>query len=292
MTVNGKGNYKDSAEGSFAIKSAPVTPPDNDDQDQLTDTEQLTDKDKQTDSDQITDKKDEPVEDTVKIDRTKQKGKDGTYYGKGASMEAADKAITSLNSEKDPKGTVFSALKLKQSTVTNNSIKVSWSKVKNAKKYVVYANVCGKTKLKKVKTGTGTSYTLKKVNKKALKKGKYYKFMVVALDKNNDVITASKIVHIATTGGSFTNAKSMTTKAKKDKVTIKKGKTFKLGVKIKMDSSKLKTKTHRGTVYETSDTKIATVSSKGVIKAKKKGTCYVYVYAQNGLYKKIKVTVK
>lgn len=32
--------------------------------------------------------------------------------------------------------------------------------------------------------------------------------------------------------------------------------------------------------------------SKGVVKAKKKGTCYIYAYAQNGVYKKIKITVK
>ena len=220
-------------------------------------------------------------------------GKDGTAYGKGASYKTVNKAITSkVIDNKDPKGTDFKVLKLRQSKVTKNSIKVKWAKVKNAKKYVVYANVCGKTKLKKVKTTTSRTYTLKKVNKNTLKKGKYYKFMVVALDKNNKVLTTSKIVHIATKGGKFTNAKSITTKAKKNKVTIKKGKTFKLGVKIKMESSKLKTKNHRKTVYESSNKKIATVSTKGVIKAKKKGTCYVYVYAQNGVYKKIKVTVK
>ena len=115
---------------------------------------------------------------------------------------------------------------------------------------------------------------------------------IVALDKNNNVLTTSKIVYIATLGGKYTNIKSLTTKAKKDKVTIKKGKTFKLGVKVKKASLKLKTKNYRKTAYETSNKKIATVTSKGVIKAKKKGTCYVYVYTQNGIFKKIKVTVK
>ena len=33
-------------------------------------------------------------------------------------------------------------------------------------------------------------------------------------------------------------------------------------------------------------------SSKGVIKGKKKGTCYIYAYAQNGVFAKIKVTIK
>lgn len=44
--------------------------------------------------------------------------------------------------------------------------------------------------------------------------------------------------------------------------------------------------------YESSNKEIATVDSKGKIKAKAKGTCYIYVYAQNGVYKKIRVTVK
>ena len=39
--------------------------------------------------------------------------------------------------------------------------------------------------------------------------------------------------------------------------------------------------------------KAALISKKGVIKAKKKkGSCYIYAYAQNGVFAKIKVTVK
>ncbi len=37
--------------------------------------------------------------------------------------------------------------------------------------------------------------------------------------------------------------------------------------------------------------KVAVVSKNGVIQAKGKGKCLVYVYAQNGIYKKIKVKV-
>ena len=48
---------------------------------------------------------------------------------------------------------------------------------------------------------------------------------------------------------------------------------------------------HQNIKYESSNTKVASVSSKGVIKAKKKGTCYIYVYAQNGVYKRIKAVV-
>lgn len=38
-------------------------------------------------------------------------------------------------------------------------------------------------------------------------------------------------------------------------------------------------------------TKVPVVSKNGVIQAKGKGKCLVYVYAQNGIYKKIKVKV-
>jgi len=44
--------------------------------------------------------------------------------------------------------------------------------------------------------------------------------------------------------------------------------------------------------YRTSNKKIATVSKDGKVKAKKKGTCSIWVYAKNGFAKKIRVTVK
>ncbi len=125
-----------------------------------------------------------------------------------------------------------------------------------------------------------------------VKKGTYYKFMVVALDRNNKVLSTSKIIHVATKGGKVGNDKKVTTKAKKNKVTLKKGKTFKLRAKAVPQSKKLKVKRHRKVSYESSNPKVAKVTAKGVIKARSKGTCYVYAYAQNGVMAKVKVTVK
>ena len=63
--------------------------------------------------------------------------------------------------------------------------------------------------------------------------------------------------------------------------------------KIKASFTKSGTvKKHVGIRFESSNTKIATVSSKGKITAKKKGKCKIYVFTQNGLCKIIKVTVK
>lgn len=54
----------------------------------------------------------------------------------------------------------------------------------------------------------------------------------------------------------------------------------------------MKIKIHRNICFESSDKSVATVTNKGVIKAKSIGTCTVYAYAQNGFMKKIKVTIK
>ena len=116
--------------------------------------------------------------------------------------------------------------------------------------------------------------------------------MVIALDNDNNVVSSSKIIHVATKGGKVGNVGKVTTKAKKNKVTLRKGKKFKLAGKQVAASKKLKVKVHRKVTYESTNSKVATVTSKGVIKAKKKGKCYVYAYAQNGVFSKIKVTVK
>lgn len=102
-------------------------------------------------------------------------------------------------------------------------------KVSEAKKYVIYGNKCGKTKkMQRITVSTGKFKKFTKVLGAKLKKGTYYKFMIVAIDKNNNVVSSTKIIHVATKGGKVGNVGKVTTKAKKNKVTIKKEKTFKL----------------------------------------------------------------
>ena len=68
-------------------------------------------------------------------------------------------------------------------------------------------------------------------------------------------------------------------------VTLKKGKTAQItAIEIKKDK---KIKHHRNLCYESSNTKVVTVTSDGVIKAMRKGNCKIWVYAQNGVYKVI-----
>ena len=61
--------------------------------------------------------------------------------------------------------------------------------------------------------------------KKKLKKGKYYKYMVVAV-KDGKVVSSSKTLHIATKGGKVGNPKKV--KLNKKKVSLKKNKILKI----------------------------------------------------------------
>ena len=196
---------------------------------------------------------------------------------------------TPVKGDGDYKGSNFGLLKAQTTKITKNSVTVKWNKVKNADGYIVYGAKCGaksKYKVLKVVSGKTTSYTQKK-----LKKGTYYKYNIVAFKNINGakVTTAvSKKIHATTLGGKYGVAKSV--KVNKTKATIKKGKTFKIKAsEIKKDKT---IKRHRAVCYESSNTAVATVDAKGKVKGVKKGKCTIYVYAQNGVYKTVKITVK
>ena len=100
------------------------------------------------------------------------------------------------------------------------------------------------------------------------------------------------MIHVATIGGKVGNYKAVKTKAKKNKVEIEDGKSFKRAGKGVPQSKKLKVKAHTRVRYESANNDIAKVTAKGVIKAEAKGTTYVYAYSQDGKYTRIKVTIK
>ena len=232
---------------------------------------------------------------SIQLSQTPAQGEDGTAFGKGASAEAAEAALTTLPDDNDPAGTAFGPLQLKATKTTKNSIKLSWKAVPGATRYIIFANKCGAGyKYKKLGEVTGTSYTATQAAGAAIRKGTYYKFMMIAADSSGKVVSTSKTVHAATKGGKVGNhkkvtvKKSVTKKAKK----LKKGKTLKLKAKAVPQARKLKVKKHRAIKYETSNPAVAKVSGKGTVKGVGKGTCYIYAYAQNGTCAKVKVTVK
>ena len=174
------------------------------------------------------------------------------------------------------------------------TITVKWTKVKGAAKYVLYGAKCGKAnKYKKIKAfgASKKSYKVKKVAGKKLKKKTNCKFILIAFDASGKSITTSMPIHVITKGGKKGNYKSV--KPAKKKVTVKKGKSFKVKYKLVKASKKLKPVKHRVVHFESLNPKVATVGyANGKVKGKAKGTTTIYVYAENGVYGKVKVTVK
>ena len=213
--------------------------------------------------------------------------------GPGSALQglaAFEKELSSTNTDKkNVVGSCFAAFQLK-ATGKNKSIKLTWKKVKGADGYIIYGSPCGSA-LKKIKTIKGAD----KVNyiQKKLKKGSYYKYIVVAykgIDGKQSIVGKSTTAFGVTNGGKYGNATKISVKP--TKLTMKKGKKEKLKVSLVVPKDK-KYKTYISKVrYESSNSAVATVNKKGEVTAKKKGTAYIYVYTQNGVYKKVKVTVR
>ena len=213
-----------------------------------------------------------------------QKSEDGTAVGRGASTKSAAAAITAASSDEGPSGTSFVLLQPRVKKTTKSSIRIAWAKVPGAVEYIVYGAPCG-NKYKEIRHVTRTSYTQTK-----LKKATSYKYMVMAVSTSDTVISTSKTIHIMTDGGKRSNYKSIKVN-KKSVILAKKGKIFKIKAKVVAKPGKI-VKAHRRLAYESTDPTVATVSKSGKIKAVKKGKCNVLVYAADGTFAKIAVTVK
>lgn len=216
-------------------------------------------------------------------DQTTQKPETNPTSTDKESVSQVEQQANAMPENGDLKRSDFGTLQARAVSIKNTSIKLSWKKVPNASGYIIYGNKCGKkhVKLADVK---GKKWTQKK-----LKKGTYYKYMVVAYDASGHILASSKTIHAATSGGKYGNIQLL--QLNKTKVTLKKNKTFKLKTKTVKEAGKT-IKIHRKIAYESTNTSIATVDKNGKIKALSKGSCYIYVYAQNGIFARIHVTVK
>ena len=192
----------------------------------------------------------------------------------------------------------FGRLKVRSVNQTKTSITLEWSKLDGVDGYLVYGNRCNtntKTyKYQKLATITnGRTWTHKN-----LKKGTFYKYIVKAykiVDGKKVVTDTSVSIHVITQGSKYGIAKSVSVtkignKKNVSKITLKKGKTAQITAKeIKKDK---KIRHHRNLCYESNNTAVATVTPEGLIQAVGKGTCTIWVYAQNGVYAALTVTVK
>ena len=204
--------------------------------------------------------------------------------GKNYTLKYADKGTLKVEEKKVSAPQVLFA----KASAGKNSVKLSWNKISGAEGYLIYGSRCGNSfkLLKKVSAKT-LSY-----EKTKLAKGVFYKFYVAAyktVDGEREVIVKSPQLHVTTKGGKYGNPTAVT--VSKESVTVAKGKTTKVTAKVSKTDGKVKY--HIAQIrYLSTNKKVATVTSKGTIKGVGKGTCYVYCYTQNGVVKKVKVTVK
>lgn len=79
--------------------------------------------------------------------------------------------------------------------MVNGSIRLSWNKVSDAKKYIVYASTKEKSGFKKIKTLSSSkkSLTVSKVNGKKIKRGTTYYFRIVTYSKSGKKLVKSEI---------------------------------------------------------------------------------------------------
>ena len=201
-----------------------------------------------------------------------------------------DTKITVTDTTKDELTVYYDFHHLKLTAkAAKTSQTLKYGAISGADGYLIYGAKCGQDwkQLKDV-DGAVTKYTVKN-----LKPATYYKFMVKAykiVDGKQVIIATSRLVRSVTTSKIYGNPTKITVKT--TSVTLAVGKTKKVDYQVVLPENRIMKDYASLTRFETTNKKIATVDSKGKITAKAKGTCYIYIYAQNGVYIKLKVTVK
>lgn len=182
---------------------------------------------------------------------------------------------------------------------TKTALYFRWGKVSDINVFQIYGGKSGE----EMKLIRQYDYKARSMKLKGLKKKTEYRYKLYAckvVDGEIIPVYASPVIYATTKGGKYGTVKSVkikkiktgkkTAKSKK-KITLKAGKKAKISKKEKVTTNK-KLKRRRKIKYESSNPKVAKVSSKGVITAVSPGKAKITVYSQSGQYKTIKVTVK
>ncbi|WP_026665815.1 Ig-like domain-containing protein [Butyrivibrio sp. FC2001] len=176
----------------------------------------------------------------------------------------------------------------------DGKLKISWDKVDGVSKVEVFLTYCGnKFSSKATKKTSGTKVTIKKLNGKALDFKKNFKLYLAAYDSNGRRIGKSLHGHfVGKDNEKYTNPKSIKLGAKS--ISIAKGQSYKVKASVKLEDKGKKqlSNNHAPKLrYRSTNSAVAAVDKKGNITGIAAGSCDVYVYAKNGIAKKITVTV-
>ena len=183
-------------------------------------------------------------------------------------------------------GALKSELLIAKVSTSKTSQIIRWNSVKSADGYYIYgAKANGKYKCLRT-----VSKKVLRWKRTGLKKGTLYRYYVEAyklIDGKRVSLSKSLPAYSTTKGGKYGNPVKLQTKP--SLVSVKSGKKIKLNVKA---AGKKMNKASKKVRYISANPSIAKVSKKGIVTGGRRGTCYVYCVAWNGLSKKIKVRVK
>ncbi len=214
-----------------------------------------------------------------------------TAYGDSATGRSRT-TVTITVTEPDPDATTKTAvLHIRATAASKKKVALKWNAVENADGYVLYGAKCGGTmkELKTFKNGSRKTY-----KQTGLKKNTSYKFKIRAYKLVNGkkvYLKTSNTMHVTTTSRKYTNVKSI--RASRTALTLRSGETQKIRTTVKLADADKKLRKHENVIkYTSSKPAVATVNSKGKITAVSRGKCTIYVYAADGIYTKVKVTVE
>lgn len=174
----------------------------------------------------------------------------------------------------------------------SNGVRLTWRKWNGCSGYEVYWSYCdGKQNYKKLKEVRSTEERIS--THKKLKKDRAYKYYIASYqikDGRKNYLAKSPIIHVAMNKEKRTNVKNI--KLNKKNVVLKIKKTFQIKAVVKKENRKKKLLAHEAKFrYYTNNREIVSLSKRGMIQAKKKGSCTVFVIANNGVSNKVKVIV-
>ncbi len=206
------------------------------------------------------------------------------------SDTASEVAAPSESTQKQVEKQKDLGLLLAEGAGVKKKVRISWKKYDGAEKYEVYWNRCnGSKKYRKLTTTKKLTAVHKKLSAK-----KCYKYYVKAYQMTSGkkvYVARSPVIHVAMKHCKRTNVKKI--RVSRKKISLARGKTHKLSVSAIAVNKKKKLVKHAAKFrYYTASEKVATVNKKGKVSARGKGTCCIYVVANNGRYKKIKVNVR
>lgn len=186
-------------------------------------------------------------------------------------------------------------------TMPNDNMNIKWDPIKGADGYLVFAAYCGDdfplVPTKVVKGKKNTNITLTTLNGKKLDQRQDFKVYLQAYKMKNGVryiLCTSIDAHVG--GNQRTSvSNAIAVNATPSTAAMAKGMQVQITAEVVLQYANRKqlSNLHCSEFrYKSTNTKVATVSNTGLITARGKGSCIVYVFARNARVKAIKVFVE